>query len=93
VTKKKHRALEALRRLGAEPPPPDPNFKCHYRTFGFGDPCKETPARMRKDHAGVLRWYCPHHDPIRIAHEQRNKKKREAEKKARWQQIERERKP
>jgi hypothetical protein len=92
MTKKKYRSLEALRRLGAEPPPPDPNFKCHHR-HGYMDTCKATPARMRKDYSGVLRWYCPAHDPIRIEHESRNRKKREEEKRARWRQMEHERKP
>lgn len=40
----------------------------------------------------MKRWYCVKHDPLRLEHEARNRKKREAEKKSRWQQMDRERK-
>lgn len=94
-TKKKHRRAEALRRLGGEPPPPDPNFRCHHRDFSYSfvDSCKGAPVRLRECHwDGVKRWYCVKHDPLRLEHEARNRKKREAEKKSRWQQMDRERK-
>jgi hypothetical protein len=39
----------------------------------------------------VKRWYCIAHDPVRLEHEARNKKKRAEEKRARWKQMERER--
>lgn len=94
MTKKKHRRLEALRRLGAEPPPPDPNFRCHHQNWDYRSRCSAPPVRLRECYwDGVKRWYCVNHDPVRLEHEARNRKKREEEeKRARWKQMEKERK-
>lgn len=90
MTKNKNstRQIEALRRLGVELKP-DPNYYCHHRTYR--DRCNRPPTKMR-EHYGVMQWFCAIHDPVRLYHEAKNRKKRQAEKKARWQQMERERK-
>lgn len=95
MTKKKHRALEALRRLGGELPPPDPNFRCRGadRYFGIVDRCSKPPVRFRESWDGTKAWYCIDHDPVRRFHEERNRKKREEEKRRRWKTMERDRKP
>jgi len=96
MTKKKHRALEALRRLGAEPPPPDPNYRCQHKGsfYVYGQRCDKPPVRLRECWwDNQKRWYCVEHDPARIYHEQRNRKKREEEKRQRWKAMERDRKP
>jgi len=82
-----------LRRLGGKVPEPDPNYYCHHRYYALQlrDRCNKPPARMREGWDGVKRWYCAEHDPVRLDHEAKNRKKRDAEKKARWQQMERER--
>jgi hypothetical protein len=77
VTKKNKRETEALRRLGVKLEP-DPHYYCHHRTYG--DRCNRAPTKMRENRNGVRQWYCAMHDPVRLYH-----KKREAEKRARWQ--------
>lgn len=91
MTKNKNgkRQIEALRRLGVELKP-DPNYYCHHQPWAR-DRCKNPPTKMR-EHYGVMQWFCAMHDPVRLYHEEKNRKKRQAEKKARWQQVERERK-
>lgn len=88
MTKKNKRELEALWRLGVELKP-DPNYYCHHHMWG--PRCTNKPTKMREWY-GTKQWYCAAHDPVRLEHERKNRKKREAEKKARWQQMERERK-
>lgn len=92
--KKKHRKLEALRRLGAAPPEPDPHFKCqHQRLTYTTSACRNPPVRLRECWwDGIKRWFCIQHDPVRLEHEAQNKKKRDAEKRERWKAMEQERK-
>jgi hypothetical protein len=88
---KKHSraAIEALRRLGVEPPKQP---TCQHRGFGFRGACPYPVTRLREDWDGVKRWYCAHHDPIRVDQEHKNRAKRDAEKKERWKRLEAERK-
>ena len=93
MTKNKNgkRQIEALRRLGVELKP-DPNYYCHHRTYrAWNDRCTNPPTKMREWN-GAMQWFCAAHDPVRLYHEEKNRKKRQAEKKARWQRMERERK-
>jgi hypothetical protein len=93
VTKKKHRATEALRRLGGTPPEPDPNFRCHHKQWDYRHECKTKPVRMRECWwDGAKRWFCVEHDPVRIEHERKNRKKHIEAKRDRWKQMEHERK-
>lgn len=91
--KKKHRKLEALRRLGATPPEPDPNFRCQHHRWTHRGECKNPPVRLRECWwDGIKRWFCIEHDPVRLEHEAKNKKRRAELKRERWKRMEHERK-